>query len=75
MATAPDRVAVLLVEDDEDDFQITQDLLASQSRTCFDLDWVPSYGAALKTNRVYVIAVDAAGNRGRGRSLVLRVRR
>jgi diguanylate cyclase (GGDEF)-like protein/PAS domain S-box-containing protein len=51
MATAPERVAVLLVEDDEDDYQITEDLLAGQSRTQFDLDWVRSYDDALRAIR------------------------
>jgi diguanylate cyclase (GGDEF)-like protein/PAS domain S-box-containing protein len=40
---APDRLAVLLVEDDEDDFVITRDLLAGQSRTRFDLEWIAGY--------------------------------
>ncbi len=38
---------VLLVEDDEDDFLITRDLLAAQSRMLFELDWSPDYEAGL----------------------------
>ena len=37
---APERLAILLVEDDEDDFVLTRDLLAGQSRTRFDLEWI-----------------------------------
>ena len=43
---APERLAVLLVEDDEDDFVITRDLLAGQSRTRFDLEWIANYDEA-----------------------------
>jgi diguanylate cyclase (GGDEF)-like protein/PAS domain S-box-containing protein len=46
MATAPERLAVLVVEDDEDDFVITRDLLEAQGRTRFDLEWVTSSDAA-----------------------------
>ena len=45
---APDRLSVLLVEDDEDDFVITRDLLAGQSRTRFDLEWIAKYDEALR---------------------------
>jgi diguanylate cyclase (GGDEF)-like protein/PAS domain S-box-containing protein len=34
---------ILLVEDDEDDYLITRDLLASQNRMLFDLDWCAAY--------------------------------
>ncbi|MEA2165382.1 MAG: hypothetical protein QOK37_3509 [Thermoanaerobaculia bacterium] len=40
-------VKVLLVEDDEDDFVLTRDLLSDSRRTRFSLDWVPSYREAL----------------------------
>jgi PAS domain S-box-containing protein len=46
MLSAPEHLTVLLVEDDEDDFVITRDLLAGQSRTRFDLEWIASYEAA-----------------------------
>ncbi len=38
---------VLLVEDDEDDYLITRDLLASQTRVRFDVDWCAGYEQAL----------------------------
>ena len=40
---APDHLTILLVEDDEDDFVLTRDLLAQQTRTRFDLEWIASY--------------------------------
>jgi diguanylate cyclase (GGDEF)-like protein/PAS domain S-box-containing protein len=40
-------VRVLLVEDDEDDFVLTRDLLADGRRTRFTLDWAPSYDEAM----------------------------
>jgi diguanylate cyclase (GGDEF)-like protein/PAS domain S-box-containing protein len=39
-------VRVLLVEDDEDDFVLTRDLLADCRRTRFELDWVSSFDEA-----------------------------
>jgi diguanylate cyclase (GGDEF)-like protein/PAS domain S-box-containing protein len=40
-------VRVLLVEDDEDDYVLTRDLLADSRRTPFELDWVSDYDDAL----------------------------
>ena len=40
-------VAVLLVEDDEDDYVLTREMLRSQDRTQFSLDWRSSYDSAL----------------------------
>ncbi len=48
MASALSVVRVLLVEDDEDDFVLTRDLLASQDRTRFEVEWAPSYEQALR---------------------------
>jgi diguanylate cyclase (GGDEF)-like protein/PAS domain S-box-containing protein len=45
----PSPVAVLLVEDDEDDYLITRDLLRQQDRTRFALDWCSDYETALST--------------------------
>jgi diguanylate cyclase (GGDEF)-like protein/PAS domain S-box-containing protein len=42
-----DSCHVLLVEDDEDDYLITRDLLASQDRVHFDLDWCDTYESGL----------------------------
>ena len=41
-------VKVLLVEDDEDDYLITRDLLRQQNRTRFDLDWCSDFESAMK---------------------------
>ncbi len=40
-------VRVLLVDDDEDDYTLTRDLLA-ESATTFELEWVATYNAALE---------------------------
>ena len=49
MATAPtERVRILLVEDDEDDYLITRDLLAGQPRVRFELDWCADFDDALR---------------------------
>jgi two-component system cell cycle sensor histidine kinase/response regulator CckA len=40
-------VRVLLVEDDEDDYVLTRDLLADSRRTAFRLDWIPTFDQAL----------------------------
>jgi diguanylate cyclase (GGDEF)-like protein/PAS domain S-box-containing protein len=47
-----DPLRVLLVEDDEDDFVLTQSMLLANGRTRFDLDWEQSYTAALEAVRV-----------------------
>jgi diguanylate cyclase (GGDEF)-like protein/PAS domain S-box-containing protein len=47
----PQLVTVLLVEDDEDDYLITRDMLARQDRVRFTLDWCSSYSTALATIR------------------------
>ena len=41
------EIRILLVEDDEDDFVLTRDLLADSRRTRFELDWVSSFDEAL----------------------------
>jgi two-component system sensor histidine kinase/response regulator len=43
----PADTRVLLVEDDEDDYLITRDLLAGQDRARFHVDWCTEYGRAL----------------------------
>lgn len=43
-----DTVRVLLVDDDEDDFVMTRDLLAEiKGGVRFDLEWIPTYSEAL----------------------------
>ncbi|AFY87114.1 hybrid sensor histidine kinase/response regulator [Chroococcidiopsis thermalis] len=44
-----ERVKVLLVDDDEDDYVLTRDWLAAAQGTTFDLDWVSSYDEAIAT--------------------------
>jgi diguanylate cyclase (GGDEF)-like protein/PAS domain S-box-containing protein len=40
-------VRLLLVEDDEDDYVLTRELLADAKRTTFDLEWISSFDEAL----------------------------
>ncbi len=46
------RIRVLLVEDDEDDYLITRDMLAEQDSSRFELDWQPDYDGALQAIRM-----------------------
>ena len=48
MDTRLEPISVLLVEDDEDDYLITREMLASQDRARFVLDWCSTYGEALR---------------------------
>jgi diguanylate cyclase (GGDEF)-like protein/PAS domain S-box-containing protein len=41
-------VRILLVEDDEDDYILTRDLLADSRRTQFTLDWIATYEDAMR---------------------------
>jgi len=50
MASA-DALRILLVEDDEDDFVLTQSMLRAQGRAKFALDWEQSYAPALNAIR------------------------
>ena len=43
----PGTVKVLLVEDDEEDYLITRDMMRRQNRTRFALDWCSDYETAL----------------------------
>lgn len=42
---------ILLVDDDKDDYVITRDLLSEIKELRYDLEWVPTYDAALKAMR------------------------
>jgi diguanylate cyclase (GGDEF)-like protein/PAS domain S-box-containing protein len=42
------EIRVLLVEDDEDDFVLTRDLLGESRRTRFRLDWVTTHAQAME---------------------------
>jgi len=47
-----ERIKVLLVDDDEDDYLLTKDLFA-QIDSLYDIEWISSYGEALKlVNRI-----------------------
>jgi diguanylate cyclase (GGDEF)-like protein/PAS domain S-box-containing protein len=46
-----DQIKVLLVEDDEDDYLITRDMLARQERARFSVDWRSQYREALDAIR------------------------
>ncbi len=55
------RVCVLLVDDDEDDYVMTRDVLSEIEGQRFDLEWVATYEAALEaieTHRPDVCLVD-----------------
>ena len=41
-------VRLLLVEDDEDDYVLTRELLADAKRTTFELEWIASFDEALQ---------------------------
>ena len=85
MDTPPIRV--LLVDDDEDDFVMTRDLLAELGRGAFHLDWVSSYEeASVAVGRgghdVYLLdyrlgersgldLLREAGEEGRGAPMIL----
>jgi PAS domain S-box-containing protein len=49
MVMDTERIKVLLVDDDEDDYILTRDWLAEAQGTKFHLDWVSSYQEALAT--------------------------
>ena len=51
MATRGELLHVLLVEDDEEDYLITRDMLAGQDRARFRLDWRSDYAGALEVIR------------------------
>jgi diguanylate cyclase (GGDEF)-like protein/PAS domain S-box-containing protein len=44
-------ISVLLVEDDEDDYLITRDMLVGQDQVRFTVDWRRDYGSALSAIR------------------------
>jgi diguanylate cyclase (GGDEF)-like protein/PAS domain S-box-containing protein len=64
-----EAIRVLLVEDDEDDYLITRDMLARQDRVRFTLDWRNDYAGALAAIRehshhVYLVDYRLADRTG-----------
>ena len=45
----PHPIKVLLVEDNEDDYLVTRELLADAKEFCYEVDWASTYEAALIT--------------------------
>lgn len=45
MTEQPPRVRILIVDDDEDDFFLTSDLLGEVAGTSYEVDWASSYDA------------------------------
>ena len=69
MPARPDRIRVLLVEDDEDDYTITKDMLTGQDRARFEIEWCSDFKAALDTigeerHDVYLIDYRLGSNTG-----------
>ncbi len=61
MTVATELIRVLLVEDDEDDYLIVRDMLASQRQVRFDVDWITTYDealAAIREHRHDVYLID-----------------
>jgi diguanylate cyclase (GGDEF)-like protein/PAS domain S-box-containing protein len=62
-------IRVLLVEDDEDDYLITRDMLAGQERARFTIDWRSGYAEAMEAIRgrahdAYLIDYRLGGRTG-----------
>ena len=68
-STTCESYRVLLVEDDEDDYLIISDMLASQERTQFVVDWAQSHEEALvaigeQRHDLYLIDYRLGGRTG-----------
>ena len=60
---------ILLVDDDEDDYVITEDLLSAIKDTTIELDWVSTYdngleAACMKCHDVYIFDYNLGGRNG-----------
>ncbi len=69
MTSSAEPLRVLLVEDDEDDYLITRDLLSEQDRVRFVVDWCSEYDDALATmgeqrHDVYLVDVRLGARTG-----------
>jgi diguanylate cyclase (GGDEF)-like protein/PAS domain S-box-containing protein len=51
MTTATETIKALLVENEEDDYLVVRDMLASQRRVRFEVDWITTYEEALAAIR------------------------
>jgi two-component system cell cycle sensor histidine kinase/response regulator CckA len=63
------RLRVLLVDDDEDDYIITRDLMSEIDEMSFDLEWVATYNAAVEAigrgvHDVYLVDYGLGGRNG-----------
>ena len=47
----PDPIRVLLVDDDQGDFELTQAMLSEAAHGRYQLDWVPSHEEAIEALR------------------------
>lgn len=70
-----ERVRVLLVEDDEDDYVLTRELLSEVRGARFELEWAPTYEAALDAiargeHDVYLFDYRLGGRTGVELSLI-----
>ena len=73
MATGAEPLKVLLVEDDEEDYLITRDMLANQDRVRFRVEWCADYDVALaliREQRHDVYLIDFRLGRRTGFDLV-----
>ncbi|HTX47528.1 MAG TPA: EAL domain-containing protein [Solirubrobacteraceae bacterium] len=69
MTTSETTIRVLLIEDDDDDYLITRDLLAGQERVRYQVDWSKDFDAALdrigeQAHDVYLIDYRLNGRTG-----------
>jgi diguanylate cyclase (GGDEF)-like protein/PAS domain S-box-containing protein len=69
MTTSESTIRVLLIEDDDDDYLITRDLLAGQERARYQVDWSKDFDAALdrigeQAHDVYLIDYRLGGRTG-----------
>jgi DNA-binding response OmpR family regulator len=63
MATDSESLRVLLVEEDEDDYLLTREMLAATERAQFELEWCRDFQQALAAIReqrhdVYILALS-----------------
>lgn len=70
----PENIKVLLIEDDEDDYLLTTDLLNEIKRTSYDITWIPRYSDAAEAltngDRYDVCLIDYRLGEGDGISLI-----